>query len=265
MHPFFLLGNGFAVDGYVLCLGLGWLVGGVIVVREAMRRGWPLDRFGYVLAGCLGGAALGSVVLSVLFSADPWEHLTSHAWVGRTVVGGIAGGWLGVEGAKRAIGWKQRTGDAFALGIPIGHAIGRVGCLFAGCCYGAPTSLPWGVRFPAGAPATVAQRARDLLPASALASLPVHPTQLYDAAFDLLLFALLWRLRDRVRAPGSLFRVYLLGYATFRFGCEFLRGDLPAGGIKPVQWLLLVAIARAGTTLWREEVFRRTAQNGQAA
>lgn len=267
MHPFLLLPSAWALDLYSVCLTVGWLVGGAVVLREAIRRGWPLDRFGYTLAGCLAGAALGSVVASVLFD-QPGRvvpRLTSHAWVGRTVVGGIAGGWLGVEIAKKAVGWRQKTGDAFALGIPLGHAIGRLGCWLAGCCHGAPTTLPWAVRFPAGAPATVLQQGLRLLPRSAAWSLPVHPTQLYDAAFDVLLLALLWRLRDRMRTPGSLFRVYLLAYAAFRFACEFVRGDvpMPAVGLKPVQYLLLLAVLRAGWTLWRDEGRAMTGAVGQ--
>jgi phosphatidylglycerol:prolipoprotein diacylglycerol transferase len=172
------------------------------------------------------------------------------------VIGGIAGGIVGVELCKKLIGHARSTGDAFALAIPPGHAIGRVGCLLQGCCYGTPTSLPWSVRYPSSSFAHASQVARGALSSSAVSSLPVHPAPVYEFVFDLCLWGLLLAARPRLRAHGSLFRLYLACYAAFRFLAEFFRGDsVPPSGffLKPVQVLLLVAALAYGLRLSASE------------
>jgi len=88
-------------------------------------------------------------------------------------------------------------------------------------------------------------------------SLPVHPTQVYEIIFNLMLFAVLWRLRGRLKVRGSLFRLYLVSYGTFRFLTEFIRGDSPfpeIGILKPVQVTLLLVIAYFGWVFYRNEL-----------
>jgi prolipoprotein diacylglyceryltransferase len=88
-------------------------------------------------------------------------------------------------------------------------------------------------------------------------SLPIHPTPLYELGFDLLLFAALFALRDRLRIRGNLFRLYLFAYAIFRLGLEMIRADSPfpaAGGPKPIQVLLAVAAIRYAWLLARQEL-----------
>jgi phosphatidylglycerol---prolipoprotein diacylglyceryl transferase len=241
MHPYLRLGDS-VIAAYPLFFVLGWLAGGVVFYLEVRRRGWPVDKMFLVAAGCVLGALVGALLAGALFF--DWREVLAHATamelVGKSVVGGIAGGFIGVEIAKKLVRYPHSTGDAFAIAIPIGHAIGRIGCFLGGCCYGTPTSLPWGVRYPAG-------------------SLPIHPTPLYELGFDLLLFAFLFAIRDRLRVRGSTFRVYLLAYATFRFFLEFVRGDSPfpaIGGPKPIQIVLALAAARYAVILfrqWRDE------------
>src|SRR5262249_14336628 len=95
-----------------------------------------------------------------------------------------------------------RAADWFGPAVPLGHAVGRVGCFLAGCCYGAPCDLPWAVRFPS---------------THTTLGLPVHPTQLYEVAGNLALFGLLTWFYPRRRHYGQVFLLYLAGYATLRF------------------------------------------------
>jgi phosphatidylglycerol:prolipoprotein diacylglycerol transferase len=109
------------------------------------------------------------------------------------------------------------TCDMFAPGIALGHAIGRFGCLFAGCCFGKPTTMPWGITFTD--PFAAANVGTTL-------NTPLHPTQLYEAGAELLILWILLATERKGRPfPGRTFWLYLLLYAITRFIIEFFRGD----------------------------------------
>ena len=120
--------------------------------------------------------------------------------------------------------------DLLCVVLPLGHACGRIGCFFYGCCYGRLSESVLAVSFPRGSPAWGEQLDHGLIDATALRSLPVLPTQLFEAAALLALFALVLAiyLRTRRYAAG----VYLVGYAFIRFGLEYLRGD-PRAAVGP--------------------------------
>jgi phosphatidylglycerol:prolipoprotein diacylglycerol transferase len=110
--------------------------------------------------------------------------------------------------------WKNmplwKTADALSTSIALGSALGRVGCLMYGCCYGRPTEMPWGIRFPVD---------------HETAGQVVHPTQIYDSLLNLVLYGLLaWGYRRR-QFDGQIFAGYLLGYAVLRICAEMFRGD----------------------------------------
>ena len=263
MHPNLHLGDQ-VFEAYPFFFVLGWLAGGVVFYAEVRRRGWPVEKLLFAMVACVFGALAGAVIAGAFFFdwRDVFTHLTTLEIVGKSVIGGIAGGFIGVEVAKKIVKYPYSTGDAFALAIPIGHAIGRIGCFLGGCCYGTPTTLPWAVRYPAGSFPHASQIARGEIAHDAPASLPIHPTPLYEIGFDLLLFIVLFALRDRLRVRGNLFRVYLFAYATFRLGLEMVRGDSPfpaIGGPKPIQILLAIALVRYAVLLYREEIAPRTA------
>ncbi|MHC1791975.1 prolipoprotein diacylglyceryl transferase family protein [Solidesulfovibrio sp.] len=140
--------------------------------------------------------------------------------------------------------------DAVCLYAPLGHAFGRLGCFFGGCCFGAPTDSPLGVCFPAGSPAFLQHRSLGLLPDGAVASLPVHPSQLYETVGNLLLFAAL-ALYSRQAAPlppGRLAACSLAGYAVLRFSLEYWRGDAIRGvyfGLSTSQYVALAVLLAA--------------------
>jgi phosphatidylglycerol:prolipoprotein diacylglycerol transferase len=109
------------------------------------------------------------------------------------------------------------TCDVFAPGIALGHVVGRFGCLFAGCCFGKPTTLPWGITF------------TDTFAATNVGTplgVPLHPTQLYEAGAELVILVLLLTTERKGRYfPGRTFWLYMLLYAISRFIIEFFRGD----------------------------------------
>jgi phosphatidylglycerol:prolipoprotein diacylglycerol transferase len=109
------------------------------------------------------------------------------------------------------------TADLFAPGIALGHVLGRLGCLLAGCCYGRPTDAPWAITFTN--PLASANVGTPL-------GIPLHPTQVYDAGAELLILALLLATERRGRPfAGRTFWLYMLLYGLSRFVIEFYRGD----------------------------------------
>jgi len=109
------------------------------------------------------------------------------------------------------------TTDVFAPGIALGHVIGRLGCLLAGCCFGKPATVPWAITFTD--PAAMANVGTPI-------GVPLHPTQLYEAGAEALILAfLLWWERRGRPFPGRTFWSYMLLYSVSRFVIEFYRGD----------------------------------------
>ncbi len=138
---------------------------------------------------------------------SPWIHWLSD---GKTVLGGIFGGYVSVELTKAWLGVRKGTGDAFAIPIAAGLSIGRLGCFFGGCCFGIPTQLPWGIAFP------TAPDGGELLR---------HPIQLYETLFHALALGGLVILQQRRWFAGHRLKVYLIGYLVFRFFTELLRPE----------------------------------------
>lgn len=120
--------------------------------------------------------------------------------------------------------------DLICVVLPLGHACGRIGCFFYGCCYGRLSESALAVSFPRGSPAWEEQLEHGLIDSTALRSLPVLPTQLFEAAALLVLFALVLAIYLRTRRYTA--GIYLVGYAFIRFGLEYLRGD-PRAAVGP--------------------------------
>ncbi len=137
------------------------------------------------------------------------------------------------------------TADLYAPGIALGHVIGRMGCLLAGCCYGRPTDLPWGLTFTD--PVAAANVGTPL-------NTPLHPTQLYDAGAELLILIILLAFERRGRTfHGRTFWLYILLYAASRFVIEMFRGD-PRGmvfGVSTSQVVSLLLLPAALVMLIR--------------
>jgi phosphatidylglycerol:prolipoprotein diacylglycerol transferase len=142
--------------------------------------------------------------------------------------------------------WKAADMAGFA--VPLGLAFGRMGCLMAGCCFGATCDLPWAISFPGHSDASQSQFKAHLLPIPSMWSLPVHPTQLYESAASLAIAAacLLW-VHPRKRYDGQVFVAFLGLYAVARFALEFLRRDDRGGalGLSTSQLLGVVMVIAA--------------------
>lgn len=140
--------------------------------------------------------------------------------------------------------WRELF-DFVATALPLAHAFGRAGCFLNGCCHGIPWDGPLAVRFPYDSPAGQRQFEQGLIHGPSDGTLPVHPVQLYEAAFNLALYAfLVWLYRRRTRA-GTTAAAYLILYPIGRFLMEFLRGDerLPFLGVTAAQAVSLGLLA----------------------
>ena len=190
--------------------------------RESFERGLALVLAAY--AGGILGAKLPIWFMhgrEILASPTDFRLMLS----GRTIVGGVLGGILAVVITRRVVKMPMPSGNLFAPGLALAIAIGRLGCFCAGCCYGIPTHLSWGVDFGDG--------------------LLRYPTQLIEAAFAAGLFVYLQRARSRLSAPGQLFTRFILAYFIFRFGIEFLRAEP-----RPYLGLTLAQVVSAGIVLY---------------
>src|SRR5881275_117983 len=213
---------------YGVLLAAAYLLGLQLARVRAKARGLDanrvLDLGIYIIIAALIGAKLLLLITDFrTFSSNPRELLTL-ARSGGVFYGGLI---LAVSVALvyiRKVGlplWT--TTDVFAPGIALGHVVGRFGCLFAGCCYGKPTKLPWGITFTN--PFAAANVGTPL-------GVPLHPTQLYEAGAELLILAVLL-LTERKGRPfaGRTFWLYMLLYSITRFIIEFFRGDPERGTI----------------------------------
>jgi phosphatidylglycerol---prolipoprotein diacylglyceryl transferase len=143
--------------------------------------------------------------------------------------------------------WKAADMAGFA--IPMGLAFGRMGCLLAGCCFGAPTKLPWGLSFPPRSPASEAQAKEHLLLSARHWSEPVHPTQIYESAASLFVaFVCLYVILPRKRYDGQVFAAFLVLYAGARFLVEILRRD-DRGGLIGLSTSQLIGLALVGAAI----------------
>ena len=219
--PFPALGP-IAVYTYGFLLAAAYLLGLQLARKRAMDRGLDggqvLDLGIYIIISALIGAKLLLLVTDFrIFRADPAELLTLMR------SGGVFYGGL-ILAVVVAVWYIRRTGlplwttcDVFAPGIALGHVIGRFGCLFAGCCYGRPTTVPWAITF---------TNPFAALNVGTPLNVPLHPTQMYEAAAEfVILMLLLFTERKGRRFEGRTFWLYMLLYALSRFVIEFYRGD----------------------------------------
>jgi prolipoprotein diacylglyceryltransferase len=218
-------------------IGVGVAVGLLIYFREARRKGVNGEKVSAVAAGALiGGGIFAKVSTAWQFVGDGNSLSDLYLHGGRSVLGGLAGAYVGAEITKRIVGYKRSTGDLFAPAVAAAMAIGRIGC-FLTEQIGTPTSLPWGMAVSPEVAATIPN-----CPQCA-GGQAMHPSFLYEIGFHIIAFAVLWRARDRLTAEGATFKLYLLAYGIFRFALEFVRGNAEmAGGLTGSQIFLLATL-----------------------
>jgi len=230
------------IHGYGTLLMIGFIAGILLSRREARRLGLspeiPLDLGIWLLvAGVVMARGMYVLLNWSAFAARPVEILYIWREGGLSFHGGLLGGVLaGLEFARRQGLRFWTVADMATPGLALGYGIARFGCLLNGCCYGAPTDLPWGMRFP-------------LWPDSPIMTDPSHPTQIYSALGSFLVLAVLLLVRNRLKVRGQLFLLYLMLYAPVRAGVEVFRNGYTAralvGDITEAQVASAVIFAAA--------------------
>lgn len=220
---FFEIGY-FKINTYAFFVFLGLCVGLGVYYYLAKKEGKLSEKSFYVLiAGLLGGILGAKLPIWILNFPTIFKNLPDLTPIlsGRTITGGLIGGTLSVIYIKKRLRITDKKGNLFAPAIAIGVAIGRLGCFFAGCCYGTETNLPWGVDFGDG--------------------ILRHPTQLYESLFLLLFFFYLLYKNGRVK-PGYLFYLLMNFYFIFRFAEEFIRENPRYLGLTFFQYISVGAL-----------------------
>lgn len=217
MHPILFKIGQISIYTYGFFIAMGFLTGILLAKREALRVGEDpekvMDLAFYILIAAIVGSRLFYVV------TNPKAFLTDPLEVFRIWNGGLVfyGGFI-FAGIAALIYFKKRklhlckTADILAPSLAIGHFLGRLGCFFAGCCYGKVCNLPWAVTF---------THPDSLAPLG----VSLHPTQLYSAVNNLVIFGLVWLLRHFKKFDGQIFWTYVLLYGITRSFIEMFRGD----------------------------------------
>ncbi len=251
MHPVLVQVGSFTLHTYGVLVAAGVLLGLWLAWRQAARAGLNPERVWnlgiYMLLAALVGAKLWLVFADwSYYVANPREILSHDTLqAGGVYYGGFLTAFVvGVLYARHFRLSFLGLADVYAAPLALGHAIGRLGCFAAGCCYGKPTTVAWGVRF-------TDPYAHSLV--GTPLGVPLHPTQLYESAAEFLIFIFLIFLGHRQRFTGELFATYALLYGLARSIIEFFRGDpdrsLLAGGAFSLMQVLSIALIIGGAWL----------------
>jgi phosphatidylglycerol---prolipoprotein diacylglyceryl transferase len=209
---------------------LAYFIGFRVYLYTRSKDKLPIAQGMWIIVGAILGAAIGSKVLywleDPLRTMENW-HSYTYLMEGKTIVGGLLGGLIGVEWTKKRIGVTRSTGDDMALPIIIGMMIGRIGCFMTGLddhTYGTPTAWITGIDFGDG--------------------ILRHPTQLYEIAFLLLLGGMLIRWKRKAVLPdGAIFQLFMTGYLAFRFAVDFIKPTPhPYLGLNNIQLACLAGL-----------------------
>jgi phosphatidylglycerol:prolipoprotein diacylglycerol transferase len=236
--------GGFYLPTYGVLVALGFLAGLTVTVRLARRNGLNGELITNLAVYCALAGLLGAKLLMIAFE---WSDIKIFSLSTLQAAGVFQGGlilafvtaFLYIRHTK--LPWLQ-TLDAFAPGIALGHAIGRIGCFAAGCCWGKECHLPWAVTFHN-------PDANELT--GVPLELPLHPAQLYEMGTELALFGFLYWRFGRAHSPGRIMGLYLVLSSVARFVIEFTRNHEQAlqMGLSLTQWIS-IATALAGLALF---------------
>lgn len=256
MHPILFQFGNFRIYSYGFFLGVGFLVAAALAVLKIRKSNikLSLENAADLLFYTLLSAFLGSRILFILINFDVYRQHPSQIfkiWEGGLVFYG------GLIPAAIVAFWYMRRhrlptwelADLISPLIALGLSFGRIGCFLAGCCYGRETSLPWAIVF----------KNPDSL---ARLNVPLHPTQLYDAANGLAIFFFLSWMSGRKTFDGQIFWLFVFLYAVTRFIVEIFRGDprgfLPGDLLSTSQAIgIVLAIFSLFMLFYMEKRYRR--------
>lgn len=280
MHPILLSIGDFNIAWYGALTATGLLAGALLALWLGKKRGVPeaaiLDLVLFIVLGMVIGAR-GLYILTVFpeFLKDPAGHIFTRN--GFVFLGGLVGATIATALYMRKTGLPfWRVADVFAPAVPLGHAIGRIGCHMTGCCHGGVCSTEawYGIQVPVsydahghviGGYAALEQidaklhplweQFQSVLPPAGTLSLPIYPIQLFEAAcLFALAAALLWLALKRPGWPGRVFLTYVLGYSAIRYGLEEFRGDSGRGvynlGVAKLSASQALGLALAASAAW---------------
>ena len=217
MHPELFHFGLVHIRSYGAMLAIAFLVGTFLALQEARRLKLDEDRLITVILVSLVAGVLGARMLYVIEHIDEFRREWGSAlaiWQGGlTLYGGVVAGTLaGLITARRLGQPLWVVADALTPSFALGTMFGRIGCFLNGCCYGRPTGQSWGVIFP-----------KDSYAGLEFGSVPLHPSQLYNAFAGLVLFLVYWGLRTRRWTPGVKFWSFLAAFSVIRVGIDFTR------------------------------------------
>ena len=208
---------------------LGWvniIFGKIAILYYGYNKGWNFSKWLSIILFATTGAAIGSLFLPTIVG-------TLIGFIGCLIFG------------KRLVGFQHDVGIIIALFITIAFAIGRIGCLFNGCCFGSVTTLPWAINYPIGTPAHWLHLFSDFISNSHSSSLSIHPIQFYETIFHLFSAIIIITFRKRFKNSHTVLLHYFGSYLIFRFFIEFIRdmnnvwwSALSFGPLTLFQWFL---------------------------
>jgi phosphatidylglycerol---prolipoprotein diacylglyceryl transferase len=228
--PFYFYLGSFKIHPHIVFESIAYAVSFRLVLRNIRKDSIAPSARTSVIVGGMVGALVGAKILVWLQHIDLFRQNPEQFFLlllqGKTVVGALLGGLIGVEITKKIIGVTKSTGDVFVYPLIVGTAIGRIGCFLTGLSdktYGVATTLPWGVDFGDG--------------------IHRHPTQIYEIIFLISLILFLNIRRQYQYQEGYLFKFYLITYLGFRFLVDFIKPDFrPIVGLSAIQIACLIAI-----------------------
>jgi phosphatidylglycerol:prolipoprotein diacylglycerol transferase len=243
MSPIAFTIGAVSIRWYGVMIALGVLVLVIWMLRE-VRRGARLS-YDTIITAALVAIPSAIIVSRLLYVIDRWVYIGDPGPIwgfeGLTIWGAVLGATLGIWVYSRLTKFPfGHFMDLVALPTVLAQALGRVGCTINGCCYGVETSLPWGVVYTN--PESYARL-----------GVAVHPTQVYEIIFLLILFGALFALRKRFQPEGSLFLIYLSLYSAWRLGIDFIRDGTPfLFGLHQAQVIgIVVLIIVIPILIWR--------------
>ena len=244
MFPTLLKIGSFELASYGVMTALAYLTASFYLLKRLDKIKLDQDTFWNIIFIAFVAALAGSKLLYIILSwnemgnsfADKLIYAVKNFRYGFVFLGGAVTAILSLlYYMKKKNLPVLKTADFFVVALPLGHAVGRVGCFLAGCCFGKPTQLPWGVTF---------SHPHTLVPPQ-FQHIPLHPTQLYEVAANLILFFILQSYYKKPHKEGGVLAAYLAGYGVIRFAIEFFRGDFRGGfwwGMSPSQIICLLAV-----------------------
>jgi len=232
-----------------------------VIIIFSLRKGYPLRSVMLMLTTISLMTVLGSRLFTIPVSS--WIDIFRPAgseYHDRSAIGGLLFGIIGLMISQKYFGFGRPILNFYAVITPVALGIQKFGCFFNGCCYGKPTTLPWGVNYGSGAPAHFEQMGAGLISPDSVSSLAVHPVQIYEALMFFIIGFIVFKSLKKWNKSGSALVFSLTLFLLMRFGMEFLRD--PAGsafnnhyflGVRVFVWGILASAILIGTMLFLYE------------